>query len=131
MKRYLQFCLVGCSGLVVDMTILWLLASAFHWPISLSKLIASEIAVLNNFSWNSLWTFRPSDSKIFGHEIWFRFLRFNLVSLSGIAVSVGLVTILVGWFQMWLFAANALAIVLVSVWNYLAVRLWVWHQPNR
>jgi dolichol-phosphate mannosyltransferase len=88
MRRYTQFCLVGGSGMVLDMTMLWLLASPvmLGWNMSLSKVIAAEVSLANNFVWNELWTFRGLTT---GRRGWRqrlgRFLKFNLICTAGIA----------------------------------------------
>jgi dolichol-phosphate mannosyltransferase len=58
--QFTKFCLVGGSGVFVDMGILYLLAdpNRLGWNITLSKICAAEIAMINNFIWNELWTFR-------------------------------------------------------------------------
>ena len=59
LKRYLRFGMVGASGVVVDMGMLYLLADPkmLGLNLSLSKAIAAEVAIVNNFAWNELWTF--------------------------------------------------------------------------
>ncbi len=121
-KRYVKFCVVGGTGIVVDMGVLHLLASSamLGWNLSLSKTIAAETAIFNNFLWNDLWTFRgmatgrhsPSQRLI-------RFLKFNLICLSGIALSLLLLNIQVHGLRWNLYLANFIAIVLVSLWNFL------------
>jgi hypothetical protein len=61
-SRFAKFCLVGGSGVVVDMGVLFLLADPRCLGIGViaSKIIAAETALANNFLWNELWTFRPS-----------------------------------------------------------------------
>jgi dolichol-phosphate mannosyltransferase len=58
--RFIQFCLVGLSGVVVDMGFLYLLSdeSTLGLPLTRSKIIAGELAIINNFIWNDFWTFR-------------------------------------------------------------------------
>ncbi|MFN5965120.1 MAG: glycosyltransferase, partial [Pseudanabaena sp.] len=53
-NRFLKFGIVGFSGVFVDMAILYLLsdASTLHWGLTRSKIISSEVAVINNFLWN-------------------------------------------------------------------------------
>lgn len=120
-RRYVQFCTVGGSGVLVDMTLIYLLAGSamLGWNVTLSKVIAAEIAILNNFVWNDLWTFRhlsvqetdwPNRTR--------RFLRFNLICVVGIGLSVILLNIQIYWLHMNLYVANLVAIVLVSVWNF-------------
>ena len=50
-KRFTKFGLVGLSGVFVDMTIFYLLSdpSTLHLGITRSKIIAGELAILNNF----------------------------------------------------------------------------------
>ncbi len=58
--QYVKFCLVGGSGVAVDMLVLHFLASPgwLGWNLTLSKVIAAEVAMFNNFLWNDGWTFR-------------------------------------------------------------------------
>jgi dolichol-phosphate mannosyltransferase len=60
--KFIKFCLVGGSGLVVDTVFLFLFADArtFGLNLVLSKILAAEIAMVNNFAWNELWTFRAA-----------------------------------------------------------------------
>ena len=86
-ERYVKFCVVGGTGMLVDMGIIYLLASPFllGWNLSLSKVIAAEAAIFNNFVWNDLWTFRGLAGS--GHirvERLARFGKFNLICVSGI-----------------------------------------------
>jgi dolichol-phosphate mannosyltransferase len=59
-RRYLKFCVVGGSGVVVDMALLHVLSSPsiLGWNLSLSKALAAEVGLVNNFIWNEVWTFR-------------------------------------------------------------------------
>jgi hypothetical protein len=61
--QYVKFCIVGGSGLVVDMVVLYLAGSSECLGLdqTLSKVIAAEVAMVNNFLWNDTWTFRVSE----------------------------------------------------------------------
>jgi len=121
-RRYAQFCIVGTSGLAVDMTIIWLLADPkmLHWNLTLSKVIAAEVALINNFVWNELWTFRELTV---ARKRWSqraaRLFRFNLICVVGIGLSVLLLNLQVYLLHMNVYLANFLSIVAVSVWNFL------------
>jgi dolichol-phosphate mannosyltransferase len=39
------------------MAILYLLHTTLGLPLTRSKLVAAELAIINNFSWNDAWTF--------------------------------------------------------------------------
>jgi dolichol-phosphate mannosyltransferase len=120
-KRYAKFCAVGGTGLVVDMAIIYLLASPFTlgWNLSLSKLIAAEVAIINNFVWNDFWTFRGlARSGNIRPEWLARFGKFKLICTAGIGLSVVLLNVQVYWLKLNVYLANFISIVLVSVWNF-------------
>ena len=120
LRRYLRFCVVGGTGIVVDMAILWWLASPeLGWNLSLSKVVAAELAILNNFLWNDLWTFRGLGAV---RNTWRarlgRLAKFNLICVAGIGLSVLLLNVQVYRLQMNLYVANLASIVVVSIWNF-------------
>ena len=118
LSRYLKFCLVGGSGVLVDMAVLFALASPFSLGLNLllSKAIAAEVAIINNFVWNELWTFNSGPARISNRV--HGFLAFNLVCLAGIGWSVLLLHIQVTVLHLNVWLANLIAIVLVSIWNF-------------
>jgi dolichol-phosphate mannosyltransferase len=52
-SRFTRFAVVGLSGVVVDMGLLFLLSdpSTLGWGLTRSKLLAAELAIVNNFIW--------------------------------------------------------------------------------
>jgi dolichol-phosphate mannosyltransferase len=121
LKRYLRFCVVGGTGVVVDMAILWWLASpaSLGWNLSVSKVIAAEAAIFNNFLWNDLWTFRGLGAvRNDRRERLGRLAKFNFICVAGIGLSVLLLNVQVYRLQMNLYVANLASIIVVSVWNF-------------
>lgn len=119
--RFIRFCLVGGSGVFVDMGAFFLFADPRMLALSLSvaKALAAETAIFNNFVWNELWTFRDLAA---GHTTWrhraTRLAKFNLICLAGIVWSILLLNFqvsILGWNA---YVSNLLAIVLVSLWNF-------------
>ena len=132
LRRYAQFCVVGGSGVVVDMALIYLLASPamLGWNLSLSKAIAAEVAIFNNFVGNELWTFRGLGGG--GNRLasrLARLLKFNLICLAGIVWSVGLLNVQVCWLGLNVYLANFIAIVLVSLWNFFMNLRFGWNTP--
>ncbi len=132
--RYLQFCLVGATGVAVDMVLLWLLGSptGLGCNLSLSKVLAAEAAILNNFLWNDLWTFRGLGAGSDWHSRFVRLGKFNLICVAGIALSVLLLNAQVYGLGMNLYLANLSSIFVVSFWNfYLTLRFgWTRRAPE-
>jgi dolichol-phosphate mannosyltransferase len=121
LARFLRFSLVGLSGVFVDMSILYLLAdpSTLAWDETRSKIIAAEVAIINNFLWNDRWTFGDLSA---GQNRWQqrlkRFLKFNLICLAGLILSVLLFNFFFKTLHINLYLANLIAIAIVTVWNF-------------
>jgi dolichol-phosphate mannosyltransferase len=103
----LRFGVVGASGVLVNMLVLWALAQHLRLPIWLAGALATEAAVVSNFVLNDRWTFRERRA---GATLW-RFARFNGVALGGMAIGVALLTLLTTRGQLALPAANLAAVV--------------------
>ena len=58
-NRFMRFGLVGLTGVFVDMVVLYLLSdpTTLALPLTRSKIIAAQVAIINNFLWNDRWTF--------------------------------------------------------------------------
>ncbi|MBD2427005.1 glycosyltransferase [Phormidium sp. FACHB-1136] len=120
-RRFLRFGLVGLSGVVVDMVILYLLHSTLGFPLTRSKIVAAEIAILNNFIWNDAWTFADVSLRQRGWSARFkRFLKFNLICLGGLVLNVLVLNLIYNLIfgQRWAYLANLIAIGLVTIWNF-------------
>lgn len=119
-KRLFRFCLVGFSGVFVDMGMLFLLSdpSSLGLPLTPSKIVAAELAILNNFLWNDRWTFGDIARRQPGQRQRFqRFIKFNAVCLAGLVLNV----LLLNFFFRLLgnrYLANFIAIALVTIWNF-------------
>lgn len=115
------------------MCILFLLADAtmLDWNLSLAKVCAAETAILNNFLWNERWTFRTriEPTPTF-RTLLLRLGRFNLICLSGIAISVGLLNFQVRVLNANPYVANLIAIVIVSLWNFYLSSKFGWQRRS-
>lgn len=127
--QFIKFCLVGGSGVVVDMTILYLLADPrmLAWNVTAAKICAAEIAMLNNFVWNELWTFRSIASSTAGGPVR-RLVRYHAICGIGIGLAVFFLHLFHTWLGFNLYVANFLAIVLVTLWNFWMNALFNWRS---
>jgi putative flippase GtrA len=135
-SRFLHFCIVGCTGLAVDMTLLFLLSDPrmLGWGLTRSKILSAETALLNNFIWNDMWTFGAvsRDQRSLKQRIR-RFLKFNLICSLGIFFNVVILNIEFNWLHMNRYIANLVAIGIVSLWNYKSNKKFSWRvspQPT-
>ena len=119
-ERFLRFGVVGFSGVFVDMAMLYLLHDGiFNFPLTRSKIIAAEVAIINNFLWNDYWTFGDISTRQRGQRKRLkRFLKFNLICLTGLILNVGLLNLLYNLLGINEYLANLIAIGLVTFWNF-------------
>lgn len=126
---YARFCVVGVSGLAVDMALLVFLHHGMGWGLVPSKLVAAEVALLSNFGWNEVWTFRGLHARPDGRGS--RLLSFHLICLAGIGISLALLKALADGLAWSVWLANPVAILTVSVWNFGLSWLWGWRGAGR
>jgi dolichol-phosphate mannosyltransferase len=120
-SRFMRFAVVGLSGVVVDMATLFLLSdpSTLGWGLTRSKIIAAELAIVNNFIWNDAWTF----ADVSRHQSQFsqrlrRFGKFQLICFVGLILNTVLLNLQFNLLGMNRYLANAVAIALVTGWNF-------------
>jgi putative flippase GtrA len=124
LARIWRFNLVGAMGMVVQFALLAILVKLAHLPTAVATAIAVALTVAHNFAWHEQYTFadrvRHRAARTFG-SIAARFLRFNLTT-GAISVlgNVAFTTLLTQRARLPLLVANAVAIALCAVLNYLA-----------
>jgi dolichol-phosphate mannosyltransferase len=119
--RFLRFGLVGLSGVFVDMTLLYLLSdpTTLALPLTRSKIIAGEIAIVNNFLWNDAWTFADVSMKQQGwRQRLKRFLKFNIICLAGLLLNVLVLNLVFNFLIPNRYIANLIAIAVATIWNF-------------
>jgi dolichol-phosphate mannosyltransferase len=126
--RFVKFGLVGASGTLVNLAIVyagqeWLLRSITpdRLRLNLSLALAILCATINNFSWNRLWTWRDR-RELVGTPLHVQFGQYALACWVGILLQFALTNLLVTHFHYLI--ANAIAILLASIFNFIANDLW-------
>lgn len=128
-SSFFRFCVVGCSGVVIDMSLLYVFSDPkmLGWGLTRSKLLAAEAALLNNFAWNDLWTFGAVSrhQNTMGQRVK-RFLKFNAICSLGIFFNVIILNVEFNFLHMNRYVANLVAIGLVTLWNYKSNKEFSW-----
>ena len=120
--RFTRFCIVGLSGVLVNEGLLWLFTDIFSVFLLLSSLIAIEISILPNFSFNELWTFRDMRG---GREVYTRMYLYNLIALGGLVINLFILYALATAGMHYLLA-NLFGIAGAVLWNYFINYRWTW-----
>jgi len=158
--RFVKFCFVGASGVVVNLGCLALFAELLGLQNNLAAALAIEISINTNFAVNELWTFR--DRRAGAGSIRRRWLRFHLVSIVGAALqwlvfvagNLVLANLLdqplpgaeaAGFFERWvvapvtnppdvgrwIYVSQLTGIAVATLWNFFANFYWTWKRKDR
>jgi putative flippase GtrA len=123
--RWCKFNFVGGIGIGVQLAALFLVKGLLHFQYLAATAIAVEAAVVHNFVWHERFTWDDRIPSSWRMSL-MRFLRFNLttgaVSILG---NLALMKVMVGMEHMSYLLANAIAITLCSVANFLVSESWV------
>lgn len=125
LNRFIRFCVVGMSGVVVNMGILWFLTDVIGLFYLVSSVVAVECAILSNFTWNELWTFRDRGQPGFLSLV-IRIGKFNVVSTGGLLINISILGALTEVFGMYYLLANAFGIAGALLWNFGMNTRWTW-----
>lgn len=138
-KTLIKFGVVGFSGTIVDFAFYNIFISVINIPPATSKAFSTEIAIINNFIFNHIWTFRYRKNQT---KLWQKFTIFNLVSLGGLLIGVLIIKLLhtlygngfvdflgikVAYYNIYFF----ITIPPVMLWNFTVNHLVTWkHQKD-
>lgn len=122
--RFIFFALVGTSGLVVHMAVLYgLLGLGMHF--SWAQTVATLVAMTSNFVINNEFTYR--DARLKGGGFWTGLVLFYAVCSIGAFGNVGVASWLYAGHASWWIAGLAGAI-MGAVFNYAASSTLVWRR---
>jgi len=126
-ERFVKYCIVGSSGVIIDMIIFSFTFELLLLPASFSGVISSQIAIFSNFIFNDLWTFSGRQ----GEKLISRFIKYEVTCFVGVIIKFCLILFMVNILNINPYSANGFGIVMVIFTNYIFSKLWVWknHQP--
>ena len=122
--RFLLFCLVGLTGLILH---LFLLREGLAVGIGfeIAQILSAVIVIAQNFTVNNAITYR--DQQLKGLRFIMGLVRFELICSISIIANVGVASLVYGDRGSWWVAGMAGAIMSVA-WNYIMSAAFVWRQ---
>jgi putative flippase GtrA len=123
-RRFMGFALVGLTGFVVNNSILWATKEILHLSLFVGSPIAIIIAIMNNYTWNYLFTWRHNISnRKFGFRqgLW----RYYLVSSIAASINYFILMGLVYLGDVYYLTANISGILAGMMINFVFSEKWV------
>ncbi|MFC2006506.1 glycosyltransferase [Chloroflexota bacterium] len=125
--RFTRFCLVGLSGVLVNIGLLWLLTDIIGLFYLVSAAISIESSIISNFFLNNLFTFHDRNSPAVRSSL-SRLLKYNLVTMAGLGVNISILWLFTEVFGIYYLISELVGIVIATLWNYLFSSWWVWKK---
>lgn len=127
-RRAISFALVGSSGVVVQLSITWILMTFLEFDFIFALPIAIISAAISNYLINNALTFRYK--RLCGLSLFAGLLKFLIVASLPVIANVGLSTALYKNVFQDVIWAQMCGILVVFVWNYAASSAFVWNSPD-
>lgn len=111
--KFLKFCIVGFSGMIVDFGTTWLLKE----KVKVNKYIANStgfiLAASSNYLFNRFWTFHSVNPRIVSE-----YGSFILISSVGLAINNLIIFLLNEKMKLNFYLSKLFAIGVVTIWNF-------------
>jgi dolichol-phosphate mannosyltransferase len=118
LRSWIRYAGVGFTGAVVNVGVLAFLAERRAWPVGWALAVSILLALVNNFFWNWLFTFRSSQAASVEPRagVLSRLVHYGKVCTTGVALNASL-TLLLNWRGVLLPLASAAGVTLGGAWN--------------
>ncbi len=124
LNRFIKFGVVGGSGVVVNLGLLWVFTEIFGFFYIYSAVISIETSIISNFVLNEHWTFK--DRRQDGAGMFRRGIKFNLVSLAGMVINLAVLFSLTEFISLYYMYSEVIGIIAAFLWNYFINLIWTW-----
>ena len=121
--RFVLFCLVGLTGLVIHMAALEFSVQAAGLGFVVAQTVATSIAITWNYTLNNAITYR--DRRLTGWWFWAGLMGFQLICGIGAVSNIGVASLFFGADGRW-WLAGALGALIGTAWNYMVSAAFIW-----
>lgn len=124
LTRFIKFGIVGGSGILINMGFLWFFTEIVGLFYLISSVLAIALAMINNFIWNDLWTWRDRGEP--GVKPYLtRMAKFIVVSsIAAYIGNLGILWILTHFFNIYYLISNLIGIAVGTILNYSVNNFW-------
>ena len=112
--KFLKYCIVGFSGVIVDFGTTWLLKEKAHVNKYIANTCGFILAATSNYILNRVWTFASKNEKILNEYIYF-----FAIALAGLALNNFAIMIFNDKLKLNFYLSKSIAIIIVTLWNFI------------
>jgi len=113
--KFIKFCIVGFSGLIIDFTITYISKEKLKIHKYISNSLGFVIAVCTNYYLNRIWTFDSDSTQIFEE-----YTSFFIISIVGLITNNIFLYLFHEKLEKQFYTSKFIAILLTSFWNFFA-----------
>jgi len=115
--RFLKFCIVGSSGVIVNMGLLWILTEKVGLYYLISSGIGIETSIITNFIFNDMWTWKEVGGNRFRERLG-RAVKFNIICATGLVVNIAILWSMSEIIGVYYLISNLFGIGGAVLWNF-------------
>lgn len=127
--RLIKFCIVGLSGVFVNLGILYLFANLFALPKEAALIPAIAFSILSNYTLNNFWTFRDQVLRSW-NAFTIGAVKYAAICSAGSLMNYAAALLLCKAAGMNLYLADIGGICLATIWNYCANARYTWRSSK-
>ena len=118
-NKILRFAIVGGSGAVISLTVLFFLTDFAGFHYLASYLIAGSLAITNNYIWHSRWTFKTRKG-LSGY------VKYTVISWFTTGLGKGFILFVLTELGLWYMLSALIGTIIGFIVNYTLSRSVVW-----
>jgi dolichol-phosphate mannosyltransferase len=119
--RILKFGVVGASGIVINLWMLYTLIEIFSVSPMVAVVFSIETSIITNFILNDLWTFKKMHNSTFIRRV----CSFHVISAVGAIVNIAIFAMLT-YVGIWYILAEVVGILCAFALNFILNRFYTW-----
>jgi len=111
--KFLKFCIVGLSGMMLDFGTTWLLKERAKINKYIANSMGFILAATSNYLLNRFWTFHSANMQVATE-----YISFVLISVIGLGINNFVVFLLTDKMKLNFYLSKLFAIGIVTLWNF-------------
>lgn len=111
--KFLKFCVVGFSGMIIDFGITWILKEKARINKYIANSVGFTLAASSNYLLNRWWTFRSHNDAVM-----MEYFSFIMIAIAGLILNNLVIFLLNDKAKLNFYLSKLIAVGVVTLWNF-------------